>query len=404
MMVIYCRIKEPLTCALQPTQAAYQQGRGTIEQIQTLQQIIEKCNEFNRSCVICFVDFTKAFDSVDQTKLWKALRKFTNVNPAYINLIARLYEHSKTSIRTDVGTTTPINLLRGVKQGDLASAILFCITLMVTLLNTFEGQQCGISIGGIEHTDESYADDIGLITEKVDEMNIILERLSAFAGEFGLTINIKKTKVMFVGVHMSNTKVKINDNELDIVTSFEYLGRVLSNNGDDTKAVENRIGKGWAAFQKVESVISSRHVSMPTKKNIFETYIQPCILYASETIVWKTDLLKKMKVFQNHMMRWMSGKRLIDKKPIPKLFELTKLQPIENIIKRRKLKWYGHVKRSDLPVRTTIEGHIEGKRHRGRPRQRWRDDIIEWTKMTNWSTVNVNVRDRSKWHQLSSNV
>ena len=102
---------------------------------------------------------------------------------------------------------------------------------------------------------------------------------------------------------------------------------------------------------------------MPTKKNIFETYIQPCILYASETIVWKTDLLKKMKVFQNHMMRWMSGKRLIDKTPIPKLFELTKLQPIENIIKRRKLKWYGHVKRSDLPVRTTIEGHIEGKRH-----------------------------------------
>ena len=118
MMVIYCRIKEPLTCALQPTQAAYQQGRGTIEQMQTLQQIIEKCNEFNRSGVICFVDFTKAFDSVDQTKLWKALRKLTNVNPAYINLIARLYEHSKTSIRTDVGTTTPIDLLRGVKQGE----------------------------------------------------------------------------------------------------------------------------------------------------------------------------------------------------------------------------------------------------------------------------------------------
>ena len=62
---------------------------------------------------------------------------------------------------------------------------------------------------------------------------------------------------------------------------------------------------------------------MPTKKNIFETYIQPCVLYASETIVWKTELLKKMKVFQHNMMRWMSGKRLIDKTPIPKLFELT---------------------------------------------------------------------------------
>ena len=46
---------------------------------------------------------------------------------------------------------------------------------MVTLLNTFEGQQCGLSIRGIEHTDVSYTDDIGVITEKIDEMNTILE-------------------------------------------------------------------------------------------------------------------------------------------------------------------------------------------------------------------------------------
>ena len=76
---------------------------------------------------------------------------------------------------------------------------------------------------------------------------------------------------MFVGVHVSNTKCKINDKELDVVKSFEYLGRVLSNNGNDTKAVENRISKGWAAFQKFGSVISSRHVSMTNKKKHFET-------------------------------------------------------------------------------------------------------------------------------------
>ena len=45
-------------------------------------------------------------------------------------------------------------------------------------------------------------------------------------------------------------------------------------------------------------------------------------------------------------------------------------------IKSRKLKWYGHVKSGDLPVRITVEGHIESKHHRGKPRQRWRDYII----------------------------
>ena len=125
-----------------------------------------------------------------------------------------------------------------MKQDDLASAILFWITLMVTLLNnTFEGQQCCISIGDIEQTDESYAED-GLITEKVDEMNTILERLCVFAGAFGLAINIKKTKVMFVGACMFQTQ-----------------------------SAKSMI-KNWVEYSAI-------------------TYIQSCVLYASETIIWK---------------------------------------------------------------------------------------------------------------------
>ena len=112
----------------------------------------------------------------------------------------------------------------------------------------------------------------------------------------------------------------------------------------------------------------------------------------------------KVAIRKNHMMRWTSGKRLIDKAPIPKIFELTKLNLIENTISSRKLKWYGHAKRSDLPVRITLEGHIEGKCHQGRPRQRWRDDIIVWMQMSNWSTVNEHVIDRSNWRQLTSIV
>ena len=398
MMVIYQRIKEPLTDALQLSQAAYQKGRGTIEQIQTMQQVIEKCNERNRNTVVCFVDFTKAFDSIDPQKLWGALRKYTSVKPVYINLIARLYENAKTRVRTDVGTTQMISLLRGVKQGDLPSAIMFCITLMVTLLHTFEEQHCGITIGGVEHTDESYADDIGIITETSEQMNTILERLKEFAAEFGLYINIKKTKIMYIGHHEPNIPCKIGDKELEVVTSFEYLGRVISNNADETKAVEDRIGKGWGAFQKVVSIIADKHTSMITKRKTYETYVLPTIMYASETISWKPSLVKKMENFQNHIMRWMTGKRLIDKTPIRTLFELTKLKPMKEEIRTRKMKWFGHMKRSNLPVRTTVEGHIEGKRSRGRPRRRWIDDIAEWVNVS-WTRINAAARDRENWRR-----
>ena len=62
MMVIYNRISSDLQKALPKTQAAYQKGRSITEQIQIIQQTIEKLNEFNLRGVICFIDFTKAFD------------------------------------------------------------------------------------------------------------------------------------------------------------------------------------------------------------------------------------------------------------------------------------------------------------------------------------------------------
>ena len=45
-------------------------GRSTIDQIFALLQIIEKCNEHNRTLYIAFVDFKAAFDSIDRISLW----------------------------------------------------------------------------------------------------------------------------------------------------------------------------------------------------------------------------------------------------------------------------------------------------------------------------------------------
>ena len=51
--------------------------------------------EFQQPCVICFIDYKKAFDSIDQTKLWETLYDFTNINPSYISLLAKIYENAK---------------------------------------------------------------------------------------------------------------------------------------------------------------------------------------------------------------------------------------------------------------------------------------------------------------------
>ena len=399
MQIIYNRISSSLMAALPRNQAAYQRGRSTTEQIQSLQQLIEKCNEFNRSAAICFIDYTKAFDSIDQQKLWNALRKYTDVQPAYINILAALYQSSKARIRTDIGTTRLISLLRGVKQGDLASAILFCIALMVILIITFEGYDSGVSVGGEMLSDKGYADDIAIIANTVKLMNEILSKLAANSISFGLSINVPKTRGMLIGSHPPGAIMTIDTLPIKLVLLFDYLGRRLANDSDDTAAVKYRIGIGWDAFKKVKSIITSRHVSMKHKALTYETYVRLAVLYATETMTWKSDLLHRMEVFQNHILRWMTGTRLLDRVPLKELRRRTNITSISSHIIARKLKWFGHIKRSQLPVKVTVEGMISGNRSRGRPRKRWRDDVREWTGRS-WQELNVMTKDRDGWRKF----
>ena len=60
---------------LSDIQARFRKGRGTRDQIANIHCIIEKAREFQKNIYFCFIDYTKAFDSVDHNKLWKTLKE-----------------------------------------------------------------------------------------------------------------------------------------------------------------------------------------------------------------------------------------------------------------------------------------------------------------------------------------
>jgi len=88
--IIGNRITDDLYSCFSESQAAYQPGRGPVEQIKSKtlhsSQLIEKSIEFNKPLNIIFIDFTKAFDSIRSDKLWSILDQ-TPLNKNYINLL-----------------------------------------------------------------------------------------------------------------------------------------------------------------------------------------------------------------------------------------------------------------------------------------------------------------------------
>ena len=71
---------------------------------------------------------TKAFDSADRREIWKALDE-TSINKRYIALFKAFYSHSTAQVKTDLGVTRAIEILKGVKQGDVLAAVLFILLI-----------------------------------------------------------------------------------------------------------------------------------------------------------------------------------------------------------------------------------------------------------------------------------
>ena len=101
---------------LPDVQAGFRKGRGTRDQIVNIRRIMEKAKEFQKNIYFCFIDYAKAFDSVDHNKLWKILQEM-GIPDHLICLLRNLYAGQEATVRTGHGTTDWFQIGNGVRQG-----------------------------------------------------------------------------------------------------------------------------------------------------------------------------------------------------------------------------------------------------------------------------------------------
>src|SRR5574341_1048031 len=75
LKILQARLQQYVNHELPDVQAGFRKGRGTRDQIANIRWIMEKAREFQKSVYFCFIDYAKAFDSVDHNKLWKILKE-----------------------------------------------------------------------------------------------------------------------------------------------------------------------------------------------------------------------------------------------------------------------------------------------------------------------------------------
>ena len=87
---------------LPDVQAGFRKGRGTRE-IANIRWIIGKAREFQKNIYFCFIDYAKAFDRMDHSKLWKSLKDM-GIPDHLTCLLRNLYAGQEATVRTGHGT------------------------------------------------------------------------------------------------------------------------------------------------------------------------------------------------------------------------------------------------------------------------------------------------------------
>ena len=120
LKILQARLQQYMNCELPDVQAGIRKGRGTKDQIADICWIIKKTRAFQKNIYFCFIDYAKAFDSVDHNKLWKILKEMGI--PDYLTrLLRNLYAGQEATLRTEHGITDWFQILKGVCQGCILS-------------------------------------------------------------------------------------------------------------------------------------------------------------------------------------------------------------------------------------------------------------------------------------------
>lgn len=281
----------------------------------------------------------------------------------------------------------------GLHQGSALSPILFII-LMDVLTEVVRREP---------PWDMLFADDVELAGKSNQELEGHLERWREVLEGHGLRVSRQKTQYMECrnSGNIAQGSITMQDQDLEKVEEFKYLGSVVSEDGSMQKEIGHRIQAGWRNWKKCSGVLCDKRVPVKLKGKVYKSVVRPAMLYGAETWATTKGDEKRLEVQEMKMLRWMMGVTKKDKIENRLVRGSVGVQNIAKKVTERRLSWAGHVWR-----RKEEEGHLgrrmldmdlPGTRRRGRPKTRWKDAVerdLNWTGLTQEDSG-----DRGRWRR-----
>jgi hypothetical protein len=323
--IIYSRLHKFLSSQdiLNDSQFGFRPGHSTVHAIQHSVNIINDSHSTNKHVIGIFIDFSKAFDTLDHKILLEKLSNYGIRGPAHELLSS--YLSNRKQCTNFLGECSELeNVLYGVPQGSVLGPLLFLLYIN-DIVNCIKDENCKLVL---------YADDTNMFVidisrdAAIKKANILLKRINEFTKSNMLHINIDKCCFMYFEppkVSKARTrgtcarsrtyqrksdcpKIDLDGKKLKEVLSTKFLGVIIDNKLNWQAHVEALHKKLKSATGILNNIM--KYIPKENFKSLyyalFESHMNYCI-----TVYGNTNKAHFEKIFrvQKHCMRILFGDR-----------------------------------------------------------------------------------------------
>ena len=275
-------------------QLGFSKGAQTYDHILTLNTIISKYKKLKTPVFAVFVDFKKAFDSVCREALFFKLASI-GVSGKMFKTIKNMYENSTGQIKLSGHVSNKFDINKGTEQGHPLSPDLFKIYIK-DLSDLLKGGNCPKLLNQlISHL--LWADDLILLALDSETLQNQLNLLAAYCKEWGVEINIAKTKLVRFNSKFDGraaTRFNLGNEIVKETDSYCYLGIEIHKSGSFTLARSELKKKALRALYGLKSTVNKTKISFRALTTLFDSLIKPIVLYGAPIVTPTMSIIKTL--------------------------------------------------------------------------------------------------------------
>ena len=210
----------------------------------------------------------------------------------------------------------------------------------------------------------------------------LVDRLDTTTTRYKMEIGRDKTKAMTNNPNGFQREIKINGQRLEKVDIFKFLGAITSNEGSKLEIL-SRITQTTTALSRLKIIWRDKNISLSSKVKLMRSPILTTFVYACESWSLTAEIKRRIQALEMRCYRRLlniSYKDHVTNKEVRNRFQnATGVHyDLLTMVKKWKLRWYGHISRSSGMAKTILQGTVKGARIEWQ-KMRWEDNVKEWT-------------------------